>query len=77
MARCQRLLCNDYIFSTETPGQLAGLYGYYNTVASADISVTYPQQIKALRSDDLQRLATQYISPYRYAVTTLKPENKY
>ena len=77
LARCQRLLCNDYIFSTETPGQLAGLYGYYNTVASADISVTYPQQIKALRSDDLQRLATQYISPYRYAVTTLKPENKY
>ncbi len=74
LARCQRLLCNDYIFSTETPGQLAGLYGYYNTVADAAVSVTYPQQIQALRSEDLQHLASQYISPYRYAVTILKPD---
>ncbi|MEO0335387.1 MAG: insulinase family protein, partial [Pseudomonadota bacterium] len=33
LLRCQRLLCNDYAFSTETPGQIAGLYGYYGTIA--------------------------------------------
>lgn len=73
LARCKRLLCNDYAFSTEAPCQLAGLYGYYNTIAQAEISVTYPQQIQAFQVSDIQRLMQQYISPERYAVTTLKP----
>ncbi|MEO1559233.1 MAG: insulinase family protein [Cyanobacteria bacterium J06632_19] len=41
--RAKRILCNDYAFSTETPNQLAGLYGYYNTIASAELSVIYPK----------------------------------
>ncbi len=71
--RCKRLLCNDYAFSTETPNQLAGLYGYYNTIAEAEIAVTYPQQIQQIQSIDIQRLVSQYISPGRYAVTVLEP----
>jgi predicted Zn-dependent peptidase len=41
--RTQQLLANDYIFSTETPGQLAGLYGYYQTLRAADLSPSYPK----------------------------------
>lgn len=71
--RARRLLCNDYAFSTETPGQLAGLYGYYGTIAQADIALTYPDQIRTLQADELQALATEFLSPYRYAATTLRP----
>lgn len=71
--RCQRLLCNDYTFSTETASQLAGLYGYYNTIATADIAVTYPNQIQTFTVSDLMHLAQQYLSPHHYAVTVVKP----
>lgn len=71
--RCKRLLCNDYAFSTETSGQLAGLYGYYSTVAKPEIAVTYPAQIQSFQSHELQRLANQYLSPRRYAATVLQP----
>ena len=73
LARCKRLICNDYCFSTETPGQLAGLYGYYQTIASAELSVTYPHEIYQFQPWELQRLANQYLSPSRYGVTVLKP----
>jgi predicted Zn-dependent peptidase len=73
LTRCQRLLCNDYAFSTETPNQLAGLYGYYNTIAQAELAVTYPWQIQSYSAKKLQELAQEYLSPNHYAVTVLKP----
>jgi zinc protease len=73
LSRCQRLLCNDYIFSTEAATQIAGLYGYYNTIATAEVAITYPDQIQRIKSDDLMQLAQQYLSPHHYAVTVLKP----
>jgi predicted Zn-dependent peptidase len=73
ISRCQRLLCNDYTFSTESASQLAGLYGYYNTIATAEVAVTYPVQIQRLKASDLMHLAQQYLSPHHYAVTILKP----
>ncbi|MDJ1175619.1 M16 family metallopeptidase [Roseofilum capinflatum] len=70
---CQRQLCNDYAFSTETPSQLAGLYGYYNTVAEARQAVSYPHRIQALTPEEIQRVARKYLHPDRYVVTRLKP----
>ncbi|BFM38947.1 peptidase M16 domain protein [Synechocystis sp. LKSZ1] len=75
LARAQRLLCHDYIFSTETPGQLAGLYGYYHTLASAESALAYPQIIQNLTAPTLQKLAQQYLSPDYYAVTILRSED--
>lgn len=76
LSRCQRLLCNDYTFSTEAATQIAGLYGYYNTIATAEVAVTYPQQIQRINPSDLMHLAQQYLSPYHYAVTVLKPMDR-
>ena len=76
LSRCQRLLCNDYTFSTEAATQIAGLYGYYNTIATAEVAVTYPHQIQRLKASDLMHLAQQYLSPYHYAVTILKPTDE-
>ncbi len=73
LTRAKRLLCNDYAFSTETPNQLAGLYGYYNTIVTAELSVTYPQEIQSFDVKELQNIAYKYLSPDRYAVTVIKP----
>lgn len=75
LSRCQRLLCNDYTFSTESANQIAGMYGYYNTIATAELAVTYPHHIQKLKALDLMHLAQQYLSPQHYAVTVLKPLN--
>ena len=75
LSRCQRLLCNDYTFSTEAASQIAGMYGYYNTIATAELCVTYPLQIQRLKPSDLMQLVQQYLSPHHYAVTVLKPMN--
>jgi zinc protease len=71
--RAQQLLANDYIFSTETPGQLAGLYGYYHSLKSAQLATIYPQIVQSFQPLDLQRLARQYLSPERYAITIMQP----
>ena len=73
LARCKRQLCNDFAFSTETPGQLAGLYGYYSTIAAAELAVTYPAKIKEFQPPELQRLAQKYLSPAHYAAVAVKP----
>jgi predicted Zn-dependent peptidase len=72
LERAKRLLCHDYIFSTETPSQLAGLYGYYQTLASAELAVSYPRKIQQFQTSDLKKLAHQYLSPERYAITTME-----
>jgi predicted Zn-dependent peptidase len=71
--RIQRFLCNDYAFSTETPNQLTNFYGYYHTIANAELAVTYPQEIQSFNPQELQKLAQQYLSSANYAVTMLKP----
>jgi zinc protease len=73
LRRCQRLLCNDYAFSTETPAQLAGLYGYYSTIADPKTAILYPHMIRAITAQDLQSIAQRFLSPYHYAVTVLQP----
>jgi predicted Zn-dependent peptidase len=73
LIRAKRILSNDYAFSTEVPGQLAGLYGYYQTIACAKIAVSYPSKIMAFQPDDLQFLTQKYLSPIRYGSIILRP----
>lgn len=73
LKRSQRLLCNDYAFSTETPAQLAGLYGYYFTVSKPEFSVIYPTEIQSFQPSDLQKLAQKYLKLDSYSVTVVKP----
>ena len=72
LTRAQRLLCNDYIFSTETPVQLAGLYGYYQTLAQADLAIAYPSMVRHCQPPDLQRLAQRYLPTDAYALVLLE-----
>lgn len=70
--RAKTILCNDHIYSTETPSQLAGLYGYYQTLGHIDHAHLYPELVQRLTPDEIQRLARQYLSPERYGIVTLK-----
>jgi predicted Zn-dependent peptidase len=74
LKRCQRVLCNDYAFGTETPSQLSGLYGYYQTIAHAELAVTYPQEIQSFNVKELQDIAQSFLLPHSYAVTVLKSQ---
>lgn len=74
LRRIQRQLCNDFAFSTETSSQLAGLYGYYGTIAQPELSMIYPERIMSLQPETLQALASQYLSPYRYGAVLLTRE---
>lgn len=73
LARAKRLLINDYIFSTETPGQLASIYGYYNTINCLDQCLSYPTIVEQFSAFELQQIASTYLSPERYASVILKP----
>ena len=74
VASAKRQLINDYIFSTETPSQLASVYGFYSIVATAAHSALYPQIINRLQPEELMAIAQKYLSPEHYAVTILKPK---
>jgi predicted Zn-dependent peptidase len=73
LERAKRLLVNDFAFSTETPGQLAGLYGYYSVVAAPADSYAYPARIRAHTPASIADLAKQYLSANAYAATILLP----
>ncbi|VXD25007.1 Processing protease [Planktothrix serta PCC 8927] len=73
LRRSQRFLCNDYAFSTETPGQLAGLYGYYFTVAKPELAVTYPEQIQSFQPLELQNIVKELLNLENYAVMVVQP----
>ncbi|TAD74039.1 MAG: insulinase family protein [Oscillatoriales cyanobacterium] len=73
LQRAKRLLCSDYIFATETPNQLASLYGYYGLLGHLPEATAYPDRIRSIRAEDVQRVARQYLSPDHYAMVTLVP----
>lgn len=73
LKRAKRLLCNDYAFSTETPGQLAGLYGYYGTIGDPRYCTTYVPTVQGYDEVALQALARRYLTPLRYVSTILHP----
>lgn len=74
--RIRTLVANRYVFGNETPGDRAGLYGYYQAVVG-DLTpaLNYPAQIRLLEAEDLQAAAKQFLSPAAYGVLTMKPAN--
>ena len=75
LARAKRLLLTDYAFATETPGQIAGLYGFYATIAQPELALSYPQRLQAATAKHLQQLAQQYLAPEQYTAVVLLPES--
>ena len=70
---CQRSLCHDYIFSTETPEQLASLYGYYHILETAELALKYPHIVKQMTAQKLQQYSSAYLSTEYYAICEAYP----
>lgn len=73
LKNCQKILCHDFIFSTETPEQLSSLYGYYQILEKAHLALQYPHIVKSLTVEKLQNYARQYLSPEYYAICEVCP----
>ncbi len=72
--RVRTRVANGFVFGNETPANRAGLYGYYQTlVGNLDAALRYPDAVRCLTPDDLQRAAQQYLNPAAYSLVTLRP----
>ncbi|MGD1900818.1 MAG: M16 family metallopeptidase [Geitlerinemataceae cyanobacterium] len=69
LERAKRQLCNDFVFSTETPSQLAGLYGYYHTLDRADRAFDYPREIATISPEEITTVARRYLATDAYTAT--------
>lgn len=73
--RIRTLVANRFIFGNETPGDRAGLYGYYHSVVGdLQPALLYPTHIQSVEAADLMAAARQYLSADAYSVVILKPE---
>jgi len=75
LQRIRTLVANRFIFGNETPGDRAGLYGYYHSVVGdLQPALLYPTHIQSVEAAELMAAAQQYLSPDAYSVVVLKPE---
>ncbi len=72
--RVRTLVANRYVFGNETPGDRAGLYGYYQAVVGdLEPALLYPTHIQSVDAADLQAAAQQYLSPDAYGIVAIQP----
>jgi predicted Zn-dependent peptidase len=65
-------VANRHIFGSETPGDRANLYGYYQTViGNIPSAFDYPRAMRALTPEDLRHAAQKYLSPEAFGVLTI------
>ncbi len=74
MERVRTQVANRFIFGNERPSDRAGLYGYYQSLLG-DLApaMNYPEIIKSLTPEDLQKAAQTYLNPKAYGILTVKP----
>ncbi len=71
--RTRRILTHELLFSAESPSQLAGIYGYYETLGGVQRLHEYLELLQSFSPIQVRELAQQYLSPQAYVVTTLRP----
>ncbi|MEM9534362.1 MAG: pitrilysin family protein [Cyanobacteria bacterium P01_E01_bin.45] len=73
LRRVQRMLTNEFIFATETPNQLARMYGFYHLCGGLELADRYLTAIQAMTAEALMQCARQYLRLDRFCVAILKP----
>jgi zinc protease len=64
------------LFDEETFAGQASQLAFYDAIDPVDgyrFAVLYPGRVRAVRADDLLRVARRYLAPNRYAVATVLP----
>ncbi|MGA1284318.1 MAG: M16 family metallopeptidase [Prochlorothrix sp.] len=73
LKQAKRLLRHEFIFATETHGQLAGLYGYYGAIARVEWSAAYFAVLEQMQPETLRSVLSRYLSPQSYTAIALRP----
>jgi len=74
LERIRTQVANRFIFSSESPGERASLYGYYQSqLGSVAPAFEYPARIRAVTAADVQAAAQRYLNPEAYALVTARP----
>jgi len=73
LKQAKRLLRHEFIFATETHGQLAGLYGYYDAIARVEWSAAYFAVLEQMQPETLRSVLSRYLSPQSYTAIALRP----
>jgi predicted Zn-dependent peptidase len=72
--RIQTKIANRYIFANEKPSDRANLYGYFfSQLGDLQPAFNYPEIIRHLTPEDIQKAAQNYLSPEAYGMVTLSP----
>ncbi|NEQ42645.1 MAG: insulinase family protein [Leptolyngbya sp. SIOISBB] len=75
LKRVQTQVANRYVFGSESPSDLAGLYGYYQTLTGQlHHALIYPAIIQRLTPQDIQSAAQTYLSPRAYGALQIFPD---
>lgn len=74
LRRAQRQLLHAYTFGTETPQQMARLYGYYHYMGCLEQVMNYGERLMQFRPEDVRSLAQTYLSPQQVVRLWLTPE---
>jgi predicted Zn-dependent peptidase len=56
-------LLHAYTFGTETPQQMARLYGYYHYMGCLEQVMNYGERLMQFCPEDVRSLAQTYLSP--------------
>jgi len=74
LKRIQTQIANHYIFENEKPSDRANLYGYFfSQLGDLKPAFNYPEIIRHLTPEELQKAAQRYLSPDAYGIVTLSP----
>ncbi|MEM6835564.1 MAG: pitrilysin family protein [Cyanobacteria bacterium P01_C01_bin.120] len=75
LQRVQTQVANQYVFGSESPSDLAGLYGYYQTLTGQlSHALTYPAKVQQLTPQAIQTAAQIYLSPQAYGKVQILPQ---
>ncbi|WP_026100639.1 pitrilysin family protein [Synechococcus sp. PCC 7336] len=74
LERARRILTNELVFSTESPSQLARVYGFYHFSGGLELADRYLECIRTATPESLRQLALRYLPVDRYCITLLAPE---
>jgi len=76
LERAKTLIDMDTRVSRHTSRGTASALGYAATIATLDYHETYLDRIRAVTRADVQRAASRYLDPQRYAVVTVQPRSR-
>ena len=76
LSRAKTKILSDYAFSNETYQGVASTLGYYATVAADyKFALEYPQGIRSVTTEDIQKVLRKYVDTETYFEVLLKPES--